>query len=278
MDQILNNSFQPLSTTAAQYKEQYQSAAPFPNIYFDNFFDPSFLSKVLKEFPDLSQGKNASYNSPTEIKLASKGAERFSSSALQLANFLNSEHFLRFLQELTGIEEALIPDPYFEGGGYHEIKPGGFLKIHADFNKHRLSKLDRRINVLVYLNKDWEESYGGHFELWDEDMKTCRVRIAPLFNRLAIFSTTSNSYHGHPDPLTCPADRSRRSFALYYYTNGRPAAEVKAFEAAHGTLFKARQGMEGDEKMKQFTRTAGFIKNITPPFLFHLIRKIFIKD
>jgi len=278
MFQILNPRFQSLTDTAGQYKSHYQSAKPFPNIYIDGFFDENFLSKVAAEFPDLSAGKNASYNSPTEIKMASKGEERFGSAALQLAHYLNSEPFLEFLQQLTGIEETLLPDPYYEGGGYHEIKPGGFLKIHADFNKHKLTGLDRRINVLVYLNKDWDESYGGHFELWDENMKNCGVSILPLFNRMAIFSTTSTSYHGHPDPLTCPADRSRRSFALYYYTNGRPAAEAKAFKEAHGTLFKAREGMGGDEKMKKFTSTAAFVKNVTPPFLFNLIRRAFIKD
>lgn len=267
-----------MDAVANAYKQQYQTASPFPNVYFDNFFDEVFLSQIVTEFPDLSQGSKASYNSPTELKLASKGEERFSPAALQLAHFLNSEPFLRFLQELTGIREVLLPDPYYEGGGYHEIKKDGYLKIHADFNKHKLTDLDRRVNVLVYLNKNWEESYGGHFELWNKDMTQCDARIAPLFNRMAIFSTTSDSYHGHADPLTCPPDRSRRSFALYYYTNGRPLAEVKAFEVAHGTLFKAREGQTADVKMKKFTRIAELVKSVTPPFIFSLLRKIFIKD
>jgi Rps23 Pro-64 3,4-dihydroxylase Tpa1-like proline 4-hydroxylase len=80
-------------------------------------------------------------------------------------HFLNSQPFLEFLQQLTGIKETLIPDPYFEGGGFHEIKPGGYLKMHVDFHKHKLTKLDRRLNILVYLNEDWKEEYGGHFEL-----------------------------------------------------------------------------------------------------------------
>lgn len=278
MEQILSPFREPLEVLAAKNAAGYQAAAPFPNIFFDNFFNEDFLTKVVDEFPDLAQGEKASYNSPTELKLASKGSGRFSPAAERLVYFLHSEPFLKFLQTLTGIKETLLPDPYFEGGGYHEIKPGGYLKIHADFNKHKLSGLDRRVNVLVYLNKDWEESYGGHFELWDKEVENCVVKIAPLFNRMAIFSTTSESYHGHADPLTCPPDRSRRSFALYYYTNGRPASEVLAFEKNHGTLFKARQDMEEDKKMAAFTRQAAFIKNITPPFIFQLIRKIFIKD
>lgn len=278
MQEIVNIAFSNLEEIANLYAPQYQTASPFPFIYWDNFFDESFLSKVVDEFPDLSVGAKASYNSPTEIKLASKGEERFSPAALQLTHFLNAEPFLQFLQKLTGIQETLIPDPYYQGGGYHEIKPGGYLKIHADFNKHKLMNLDRRINVLVYLNKNWEKSFGGDFELWDEEMKEKKVGISPIFNRIAIFSTTSTSYHGHPDILTCPQDRSRRSFALYYYTNGRPENETKAFEAVHGTLFKSRSGMDADKKMKQFTNMAAIVQNITPPFIFNIVRKFFIKD
>ncbi len=126
--------------------------------------------------------------------------------------------------------------------------PGGLLKIHADFNKHPVTQLDRRLNVLVYLNKDWEEAYGGHFELWDKNMEKAEVRILPIFNRMAVFSTTSYSYHGHPDPLTCPADRSRKSIALYYYTNGRPAEEIDPKLGSHSTLFRVRKDRMEDTK------------------------------
>jgi Rps23 Pro-64 3,4-dihydroxylase Tpa1-like proline 4-hydroxylase len=275
---ILSGQFSDLQLIAKQFSEKYRTSSPFPHIYFDDFFNEHFLSAVAREFPDLSIGDKASYNSPTELKLASRGELRFSDTALQLARFMNAEAFLLFLQTLTGIEEKLIPDPYFAGGGYHEVRQGGFLKIHADFNKHKTMGLDRRINVLVYLNKDWDESYGGAFELWDKKMTRCEVSILPFFNRVVIFSTTSTSYHGHPDPLTCPADRSRRSFALYYYSNGRPEKERLEFQGAHGSLFKARSSNSADKKMRFFKGTAAILQNVTPPFVYALIRKLFIKD
>ena len=77
----------------------------------------------------------------------------------------------------------------------------------------------RRINVLVYLNKDWKEEYGGHFEVWNRELTQAEAKILPIFNRCA----TSHSYHGHPPPLTCPPDRTRKSIATYYFSNGRPA-------------------------------------------------------
>ena len=128
--------------------------------------------------------------------------------------------FLNFLQNITSIKEKLIADKELNGGGMHEIKKGGLLKIHSDFNKHPNLKLDRRLNVLIYLNKNWKEEYGGHLEFWDKEMKCCKTKILPIFNRMVIFSTTDFSNHGHPDPLNCPDLMSRKSIATYYYSDG----------------------------------------------------------
>lgn len=184
-------------------------------------------------------------------------------------HYLNSQPFLEFLSNLTGIEN-LIPDPFFDGGGCHQIQPGGLLKIHADFNKHPKTKLDRRLNVLVYLNEDWHEEYGGHFELWDKEMKESKKKILPLFNRMALFSTTSTSYHGHPNPLTCPPDRTRKSLALYYYTNGRPADEQLEGLEDHTTLFKHR----AEDKKPVSGVFKEFIRQVTPPFIINGLKKL----
>src|SRR4029078_5720896 len=130
---------------------------------------------------------------------------------------LNNRAFLGFLEALTGIE-GLIPDPHFEGGGLHETKRGGHLGVHADFNVHERLGLERRLNLLIYLNEDWEDEYGGSLELGDKDMSECAVEVKPIFARGVIFNHALDSFHGHPDPLSCPPDRSRRSIATYYYT------------------------------------------------------------
>ncbi|MCB9262381.1 MAG: 2OG-Fe(II) oxygenase [Flavobacteriales bacterium] len=187
-------------------------------------------------------------------------------------HFLNSEPFLNFLSELTGIEN-LMGDPYFEGGGCHQIKPGGYLKVHADFNKHKLTNLDRRLNVLVYLNQDWKEEYGGHFELWNTEMTKCEKKLLPLFNRMAMFSTTDFSYHGHPDPLKCPEGRSRKSLALYYYTNGRPAEEINFGLEDHTTIFVDRKGVESEKTMRRYNALINFATDWMPPVLYRMIKK-----
>lgn len=264
-----------LAQLAKEKKQEYQHAKPFPSIVLHNFFDESILQQVLDEFPDLSKKKDIiHYDNHNEKKLAAKGEAVFGEMTKLVTHFLNSQPILEFLQELTGIEEVLIPDPYFEGGGYHEIKPGGLLKIHADFNKNRLTKLDRRINLLVYLNKDWQESYGGHFELWDKDMTTSHKKILPVFNTVAIFSTTDFSYHGHPNPLTCPPDRSRKSLALYYYSNGRPSSEVNDGLEEHGTLFKSRTGVEKDVLAEEPVTFKSIVKDLIPPIIVKAIKKM----
>jgi hypothetical protein len=278
MDNILNKNTQDLIKIAEENKDNYFNNKPFANIALDDFFNPEFLENVLEEFPDLSKKDSHSFHNTKEIKLAGKGEKFFGSETKKLMHFLNSEPFLNFLQILTGIEEPLIGDPYFIGGGQHEIKKGGLLKVHADFNKHPKLNLDRRINVLVYLNKDWKEEYGGHFELWDENMEKAENKILPIFNRMAIFSTTDFSYHGHPNPLNCPEDRSRKSLALYYFSNGRPSHEINQKLGAHSTLFKQRRNDELDKEAFEGDNKVNFkslVKSFVPPVLVNFAKKIF---
>lgn len=278
MNAFLNNAYQNLTEVAASYRAAYMSGSPFPNIYFNDFFNPEMLDRVLAEFPDLSKEDVIKYDNPKEKKLNGKGERPFGPETKRFMHFLNSQPFLEFIQQITGIKEVLLGDPYFIGGGLHEIKKGGLLKIHADFNKHPTTNLDRRVNVLVYLNKDWPEEYGGHFELWDTNMERCEKKILPTFNTLAMFSTTDFSYHGHPNPLNCPDDRSRKSLALYYYSNGRPAHEINSGLEDHSTLFKERKGNADDfqafTEPKKPSRLRQLAKDLVPPIFVKAYRKI----
>ena len=225
-----------LAKIAAERSEDYAKADPFPHIVLDDVFPADFLRQVAAEFPDVNDPDWHKFDNNREKKLASQGDEQLGPYARAFISNLNSGSFINFLEKLTGIE-GLIADPHLMGGGMHRIQPGGKLAVHVDFNKYKRLGLERRLNVLVYLNEDWEESYGGHFELWNKDMTESVVKILPIFNRMAMFSTTEISWHGHPDPLTCPEDRSRRSIALYYYTMGRD----DGFDVEeHTTIFTGR--------------------------------------
>ena len=214
--------------------DQFKNADPFPHIVMDGLFDDAYLEAVLAQFPGPDEDVWHEFSNENEIK---KGYhyERLLRFELQAFMFLmNSPIALLFLEELTGIRR-LIPDPYFGGGGPHRIGPGGFLKVHTDFNRHPKLNIYRRLNVLVYLNQNWEEEYGGHLELWDRNLENCVSTVLPTFNRTVVFETSEHSWHGHPKPLTCPADRARQSVSFYYYTAEKPEA---GFEFEHATIFR----------------------------------------
>ena len=265
---ILSKKSQNLNDLALLLKNQYSFADPFPHIQIDNFFSDEYLSSILDEFPDLSNLKNSqNYKNQNEIKFANNDFKNFPEKIKTFFNFLNSETFLNFLQILTSINEKLIADEKLNGGGLHEIKTGGLLKVHTDFSKHPTNNFDRRVNVLIYLNKDWKKEYKGCLELWDKEMKECKQKILPSFNKMVIFSTTDFSNHGHPDPIDCPSDVSRKSIALYYFSEGRPKEEVFDEDQKNRTYFKNRFGFNNEikekkENIKNFLRKFSFYKKM----------------
>lgn len=252
-----------LDDLANQYRETYAQGQPFPHIIIDNFLPEEILDQILEEFPKPGQVDWKTFDAPAEKKLASTSELQMGEATRLLLYQLNSETFVNFLEQLTGID-GIIPDPHFQGGGLHQIERGGYLKLHADFNRHKKLRLDRRLNLLLYLNKNWHEDYGGYFEMWDQEMTRCEKKILPIFNRCVIFSTTDFSYHGHPDPLTCPEGETRKSLALYYYSNGRPPEELSG---AHSTLFHPRAGEDLNHKKSSDKRVKTIVKKFVPPIL-----------
>ena len=268
IENIINDKLKDVEKFIFQNKERFVNANPFPFIIIDDFFSKEFLNEVLNQFPNLTeQKKTTNYDNKNEVKFANNQYKNFPNNIKKLFDFLNSDFFLNFLQRITNIQEKLIPDFELNGGGLHEIKKGGLLKIHSDFNKHPSLDLDRRLNVLIYLNKDWKEEYGGHLEFWDKEMTSCREKVLPIFNKMVIFSTTDNSNHGHPDPLNCPDNMSRKSIATYYYTKGRPVNEIDKMFSKNTTYFKDRLGQnnETDQNsgtLKRFLRSFNIYQNI----------------
>lgn len=210
----------------------YQSAGPFPFIVMDDFLSDGALREALQEFPSADAPHWTYYFHFNERKLGRSGREFIPSALLRIIDELNSERFVRFLTHLTGVS-SLIPDPSLEGGGLQLISQGGFLNIHADFTAHpRERHWARRVNLLIYLSEGWKESYGGALELWDSTATQCVTQIPPLLNRCVIFSSDATSFHGHPDPLTCPRDWSRKSIALYYFVHAdRPRTRATDYRA-----------------------------------------------
>ena len=254
---MIDKKHTDLDHHAASNHSKYTSAEPFPHIVVDNFFDENILNKILEEFPKNIDENGESYNNKAEKKLTLNNVNKLSKSTVEFINFLNSSIFIKYLQKITDIKEILIPDPYLIGGGLHELRNEGFLNIHSDFNRHPKMKLDRRLNILIYLNKDWKDEFGGQLQLWDINMKECKKNIVPIFNRMVIFSTTDTSYHGNPIEVNHPTFISRKSIAMYYYSNGRPHSENELGD--HSTIFRKRPKSEDIDGNVYFKKIFGKI-------------------
>ncbi len=247
----------------------YRAAQPYPHGSFDDFMPPEILDRVREELRQLPEAEDM-FNRPQEKLKTSYIPERLPPYTRNLFYTLNSRAFVLFLEELTGIT-GLIPDPYFAGGGIHVVANGGHLDIHADFNHHDKLNLERRLNVLIYLNKDWKEEYGGSFEIWDRGMTHKVQSFVPLFNRMVCFSTGSDTWHGNPGTVNHPDGEPRMSLALYYYT-----ATWDSTRREHTTLFKPRPGT-ADQPDRLEARHA-VMQEVLPPAIYrrlgHRLRRI----
>jgi hypothetical protein len=198
------------------------TASPFRHAVVDGWWDDDLLSTVLEEFPDPSASGWRRYSNGNERKLEGPPA-LWGEATLNL--------FAAIKERTPDLEAAFgISELHMEtiGGGYHCIAPGGYLAVHTDFNRSTKTRRHRRLNLLIYLNEDWQDP-GGHLELWNAG--ACEVDVPPEFNRTVVFETSDHSWHGHP----MPAERWRRSVAAYFFTEEPPPG----YRADHSTVWHA---------------------------------------
>lgn len=220
------------------FRTDIKDVRPFPHFCIDNFLQEQFANEILESFPSYEESKlmGREFSAVNErYKIQICDSVKFPSSILKLHQLLASEEFVAMVSHMTGIPN-LLPDPELIGGGIHETNSGGRLDVHVDFNFIEKQQWHRRVNILIYFNKDWQEEYGGYLDLWDKDVKQCAGAFAPIFNRACGFVTSEISFHG-VTPVKCPVGQARKSFAVYYYTKEAPEGwdGVK-----HDTVFKAR--------------------------------------
>ena len=246
----------------------FASSQPFPHVIIDNFLPLEVATRIRDEFPGFQQMERDSMQS-YERKIAMRpGVPGCPDSATRALYALNSHEMINFLEALSGIS-GLLPDPHFHGAGLQQTRRGGKLGVHIDFNWHEKLKLDRRLNVLIYLNQDWQEDWGGYLELWNEDMSQMIHKVLPVFNRCVIFATSDISYHGLPDPLRCPENESRKQINLYYYSAGRDDRATGV--APHWTMHAKRPGNFNDNILRPLEKV---YLAIMPPILHSGLRRL----
>jgi hypothetical protein len=224
-------------------REDWNRARIFPYLVIDQFLPADDLTEILRSYPspEAAAWTRKTYSHQAEKLQMTQGFPPPIEAFLALTA---TDEFRRIIEEITGIQ-GLLADPELVGGGLHQIERGGFLDVHIDFNFHPTTRLHRRLNLLLYLNEGWKDEYEGHLELWDmvtEGGPRCIERVAPLLNRVVIFATNEVSYHGHPVPLACPPGVTRKSLAIYYYSETRD--DVKG-ALEHNTIYKQTTGTRG---------------------------------
>ena len=220
-ESLVFNDFSSVSPT-------FQLGDPFPHVVIDNFLNIDLARSIEREFPTSNSDRWFVYNNAIEDKKTTNSWEFFGPNTYNLMTYLNYPIFVQKLQTLFN-NEILYPDFGLNGGGYHLHKAGGKLNVHLDYSIHPKLHLERRVNIILYLTENWDEAWGGHVSFWSHNEETQQPKdmikkIAPKFNRAVIFDTTCNSWHGLPEPLTCPNDIARKSLAIYYLSKPREHA------------------------------------------------------
>ena len=232
-------------------KDIFHKSLPFKYILIDNFLDEQLAEEICTNFPKKNE-LSRHYNGLNENKSEGAAFDQFHPSFRELRMLLNSKSFIDDLTTITGINGLFSTEDSL-GSGVHQGDNGSFLDIHVDFNIHHLQKVHRRINMLIFLNKDWKAEYGGALEFWDKNVRRLEQSYLPIYNRCVIFETNDFSYHGY-SKIKVPEGISRNSFYTYYYT---PLGDYK--RKFHDTVFKARPEEGVAKKVK--TNVKEFMKN-----------------
>lgn len=231
-------------------RSEYFAGKPFPHVVMDGFFDEEVLDRIAGEFPDRSKRDWLSYDTTNEIKQTSRGIADLSAFTQAFFMQMCSKPMMDFLRHVTDHPD-LVVDPLFHGGGLHESYRGGWLNVHADWTQHPVLPLIRRLNLIIYLNRDWDPKWGGALDLCDPVTKQAGASVVPLFNRAVIFPTTTETLHGFPDPMTCPPERSRKSISMFYWSPDPEAIK-------HGQFITFLPG-------KRQTRMKALVRSFIPP-------------
>jgi len=253
-----------LAELADEWSDAYRSATPFPHVVIDGALPDELLDDVAAEFPPADDTRWLCEDSPKQLKQQWRDPSLLPPVIASTVALLQSAPFLSFLERLTGVP-GLMGDPHCFHGGPHQIWDGGYLKVHVDEPRHPTLWLQRRVNVILYLTREWSPDWGGELELWDRDMTECGARLEPRFNRLVVFDSIGAN-HGHPTPATLPPGLARRSLALYYYVSPANPSALPAW-AVSPEIVQARPGMNDMERWRVAAR------DLVPPVLARAIRR-----
>lgn len=241
-------------------------SGPFDHVVIENFFRDDFAKSLSHEFPDFDSDVWHQYSNAIEIKKACNNWNVFTEKTYQAFTFLNSEKFVSYLSEKLFNGKKLYSDAGLNGGGWHIHKQGGKLNTHLDYSLHPKLKLQRKFNIIIYMNPNWTPSWGGALGFWGNESNdkpgNLEKSVDCLFNRAVIFDTTQNSWHGLPEPVVCPETEARKSIAVYYLCD--PSENVDTRGKA---LFAPTKDQENDAEVLELIKKRASVETATSSYL-----------
>lgn len=212
---------------------QFNTAKPYKHVVIDNFLHENVADQLNDTFPTY-ETLNKKYDGLNEKKAEGSNFQDFNPLFQAVKSEISSPEFCRWITSITGIQDVFVTDDAL-GSGLHQGKTGSFLDIHIDFSMHHIQNVFRRLNLLIYFNKGWKDEWNGHTELWNIDMTVLEKKVKPIFNRVLIFETTGNSYHGY-GKINIPENITRKSYYTYFYTKENGDQN----QTYNDTVFRAR--------------------------------------
>ena len=226
----------------------YGSKPPFDHVVIDGFFVTDFANKLAEEFPGFDSDIWLRYNNPIEIKKVCNDWNVFPRNTYSIFSYFNSPDWLNYLSTKLLAGKPLYADNGLNGGGWHVHKRGGKLNTHLDYSLHPKLNLQRKLNIIIYINPNWKKEWGGALGLWgnksSEKPGNLVTSIWNKFNRAVIFDTTQNSWHGLPEPLQCPEDEFRKSLAAYFLCEAPDDIDTRG-----KALFSPTREQENDKEV-----------------------------
>jgi hypothetical protein len=220
-----NNIFGDWTNHTEEFNRIFTTNVPYEHVEIPNFFNEEFANRLIELFPTLEHPRWYQYNNPIEKKYSLNHFNDLPEFR-GVFDILQSNGFIEKMKEITSIAN-LEKDSFLHGAGLHYHPRGGKLDMHLDYSIHPITKKERRVNLIIYLNREWREEWNGSLELWDNEYTNCVKKIMPRWNTAVLFRTSDISYHGMPRPFQCPADNGRKSLAIYYVSDPRPNGTIR---------------------------------------------------
>jgi len=253
--------------------EAFASAPGFPHAVVDHFLPDAEFAAIAEEFPSPDAmpeyGRTRAYQ-----KAVAGDLTHFGPATRAVVETLQARPWLEHLSQVTGIP-GLVADPTLAPHLAHATETGGFTRIHRDSSGHPACPLFRRVALILYLHREWDPSWGGDFEVWDDRLRSRLRRVAPLPNRAVIFATTPRAWHGFPDPITCPSGTSRRALTLWYWTAERPTGRGWA-QADAAATFRPRRRSQDPTRWSMRQRSVRQV--VLPGAVRRVLRRVLGRD